>query len=182
MTPRSRVPARPCRRAPMSIKRGIARLDTRTMAVAVDLDERGKLGAERFRLRREHVGGIRAVEDDGYVRAFGPQRGDVLDFVWRDGHRIKDVGDPVREEVLRFFQRGHRDAAGLPRQCAPHDLHRLHCLHVRPQRDVKLRQVLAHAREVAIEPRAIEEQGGRFEVRKLHRWRRDVNGTRMRRL
>jgi hypothetical protein len=37
---------------------------------------------------------------------------------------------------------------------------------MRPQRNVEMRQVFAHARHIPIKTRAIEDQGGCFEIRK----------------
>ena len=87
--------------------------------------------------------------------------------------------------MLSLFQRRDRDATGLPggpssaRLTTSIDFAVFTC----GRNDTpKSRHVLAHARDVVIQTCAIEHQRRRFEIRKLHRWRRDVNGTRMRRL
>jgi hypothetical protein len=144
------------------------------MAVAVDFDHRRELHAERLAFFRDSLRGFDAVEQYCYVCAFALERRHMIELVGGNTHRVENVGDPVRQEVLRLLQCRHRDAAALvdasgpTLQCAFDDVDRFRRLDVRPQRHAERGQVLAHPREIAIEQVTVEDQRRRFEIGEMH--------------
>ena len=134
--------------------------------------------ATRPRVSGSHEAAEKAVmraEASGSVAEIHAELGDMGKLVRRDTDGVEDVRHPVRQKVLRFFQRRHRDAARLALDAArrafespAHDVHRLRRLHVRTERHLELREMLAHAADVVVEPGAIEDENRRFEVGELH--------------
>jgi hypothetical protein len=146
----------------------VARRDSGTAAVGVDLDQHREGRAQRGRPLRRKVRRLDAVEDDRHVRAAPPQVRDVRQLPRRNSDRVENVGEAVGEEMLRLPQRRDGDPARLRLDGKAHRVDRLGRLDVRPQRHAEAGKALAHSCDVAGEARPVEDQGRRFEVNDMH--------------
>ena len=92
------------------------------------------------------------------------QFGDGWQLGGHDTHAIEDVLEPALGEIAGLGQGRHGDAAVMALDRPAADLDRLRRLEVRAQHDAGIAQPIAHALEVAVEDRAVENEGGRRQV------------------
>jgi hypothetical protein len=138
--------------------------NTRAMAVTVDLDQRLDWHGLALGERPNGVGGLECVEDDPQRAAGAHQVGYFGQFHRRDADRVENVGDAVREEITRLGERRDGDRKFRARGEHAENVDRFGGLDVRAQRDPERAHLVAHPRRVALEARAIEEEGRGGEV------------------
>jgi hypothetical protein len=143
---------------------GLVGLDARAMAVAVHLDHHVEgvlfglaLGDHRLRRRQR-------VHQDGQRASSPAQHQRPVELRRRNADGVEHVGEARVEELLRFLQRRHRDAAGAGGLLPPRDLNAFRRLDVRPQANTERGHALLHAHDIAHHARLVDQRGGGWNV------------------
>ena len=134
----------------------------------VELDQHLEARAEPGRARADAARHLEAVGDHRDPGAPSLEARHPRQLVERDPDPVDHVGESAFGEVLGFFQRGHRNAAGMARGREPADLGGLGGLHVRPQIDAQGPGARAHARDIGLQAAAVEDQGRGIQFGQLH--------------
>ena len=149
---------------------GAVRLETRAMAVAVDLDQYRQDAIAGSDSGGDCLCGLEAVEHDRKMHAARHQRQRAGELGGRESHAVEDVAVSVGREFFRLLQGGHRDRAWNVALHEARDFEGFRGLHVQAQLRAERRNVRAHVCCVGFDLAALEQQGGGIEFGQGLQW------------
>ena len=139
---------------------GIAGLNARAVAIAVDLDQHRKPVAGGARRGGDGLRAVEVVEEDRQIGAAAAQIEHMIELVGRDADGVQDVLEAVADEILGFLEGRYRDR---PRAALGHDaghLDALGRLEVRAQMHAEARQTAAQTHDIGLHAVSVEQEAG----------------------